>query len=100
VDRLDKLRPLAGNARVSTQHPIGLALDDASRDDVVAVAQRRFGTWGGLLAGTASEVADALAADVARGVEGFVLPFTDFARPETLEHFMAEVAPAVRAAAS
>ena len=95
VDRLDELRPLAGNARVSAQHPIGLALDDASRDDVVATAARRFGAWGGLITGTAPEVVDALAADVDAGVEGFVLPFTDFATPATIDHFMAEVAPAL-----
>ena len=64
LDRMDDLRPLAGNARVSTQHPIGLALDDADRDDALALAQRRFGTWGGVIGGTATEVADALAAEV------------------------------------
>ncbi len=39
AERLDELRPLAGTARVSVQHPIGLALDDASRDDVAALAR-------------------------------------------------------------
>jgi alkanesulfonate monooxygenase SsuD/methylene tetrahydromethanopterin reductase-like flavin-dependent oxidoreductase (luciferase family) len=95
VDRIDELRPLAGTARVSAQHPIGLALDDTSREDVVATARRRFGSWGGLITGTAPEVVDALAADVDAGVEGFVLPFTDFATPATIEHFMSEVAPAL-----
>ncbi len=46
-------------ARISTQHPIGLALDAASRDDVIATVHRRFGSWGGVIAGTADEVADA-----------------------------------------
>src|SRR5262249_44686847 len=32
LDRLDELRPLAGTARVSAQHPIGLALSSADRD--------------------------------------------------------------------
>ena len=36
LDRIDELRPLAGTARVSTQHPIGLAPDSASRDEVIA----------------------------------------------------------------
>jgi len=97
LDRIDELRPLAGRARVSTQHPIGLALDIASRDDVIATAHRRFGTWGGVIAGTADEVARELAAEVNRGVEGFVLQFSDFGTPETIRHFMAEVAPAVLA---
>ena len=97
LDRIDELRPLAGNARISTQHPIGLALDAASRDDVIATVHRRFGTWGGVIAGTADEVARELTAEVNRGVEGFVLQFSDFGTPETIDHFMREVAPAVRA---
>ncbi len=97
LDRIDELRPLAGRARVSTQHPIGLAADAASRDEAIETVHRRFGTWGGVIAGTANEVADALAAEVSRGVEGFVMQFGDFGTPETVERFMAEVAPAVRA---
>ena len=66
---------------------------------VVATVQRRFGSWGGVVAGTASEVAASLAAEAARGVEGFVLQFSDFGTPETIDRFMQEVAPVVRAAA-
>jgi alkanesulfonate monooxygenase SsuD/methylene tetrahydromethanopterin reductase-like flavin-dependent oxidoreductase (luciferase family) len=97
LDRLDDLRKLAGNARVSTQHPVGLALTDDARDDAIASVQKRFGSWGGVIAGTADEVARALRAEVERGVEGFVLQFADFGTPETIRHFMQEVAPAVRA---
>jgi len=96
LDRLDELRPLAGRARISTQHPIGLAADAASRRDAIETVHRRFGTWGGVIAGTANEVADALAAEVARGVDGFVMQFGDFGTPGTIERFMAEVAPEVR----
>ena len=70
----------------------------ATRDEVIATAHRRFGTWGGVIAGTADEVGDALAAEVDRGVEGFVLQFSDFGTPETIQRFMTDVAPAVRAA--
>ena len=98
LDRLDELRPLAGNARISAQHPIGLAADAASRDDAVEIVNRRFGSWGGVIAGTAAEVADGLAAQVERGVEGFVLQFSDFGTPETAHRFMADVAPVVRRA--
>jgi alkanesulfonate monooxygenase SsuD/methylene tetrahydromethanopterin reductase-like flavin-dependent oxidoreductase (luciferase family) len=94
--RLDDLRPLAGDARVSVQHPIGLAARDADRDETAATARRRFGSWGGVVAGTAAEVADVLAGEVARGVEGFVCQFSDFGTPETIERFMADVAPLVR----
>jgi alkanesulfonate monooxygenase SsuD/methylene tetrahydromethanopterin reductase-like flavin-dependent oxidoreductase (luciferase family) len=92
-DRLDELRPLAGSARISLQRPIGLAAPDYDRDEVAEVTHRRFGRWGAVATGTATEVAAALAGDVARGIEGFVLQFHDFGRPETIERFMAEVAP-------
>lgn len=95
VDRLEELRPLAGDARVSVQHPVGLATGAADRDETVAVAQRRFGGWGGLIAGTSTEVADALAAEAAAGVEGFVIQLTDFGDPDTIARFMADVAPTV-----
>jgi alkanesulfonate monooxygenase SsuD/methylene tetrahydromethanopterin reductase-like flavin-dependent oxidoreductase (luciferase family) len=93
VDRLDELIPAAGSARVSVQHPVALAPDDARRAEVVETGARRFESWGGLVAGTAPEVGDALAAEVARGVGGFVIQFTDFGRPETVEHFMDAVVP-------
>lgn len=96
VDRLDELRPLTGAARLSLQRPVGLAPSSATRDEVVAQAERRFGPWGGLVAGTPDEVAAALRADVDRGVELFTIPFTDFATPETLELFAVEVLPALR----
>ncbi len=97
LDRIDELRPLAGKARISVQHAIGLAATDAERDDVTATVSKRFGSWGGVVAGTAREVADALRKEVDQGVEGFVLQFSDFGTTETLERFMGEVAPRVRA---
>ena len=74
---------------------MGLAPDPTSRDEVVAVAQRRFGAWGGLVAGTPDEVADALAAEVGQGAELFTIQFTDFGTPETLRLFAEEVMPAL-----
>jgi alkanesulfonate monooxygenase SsuD/methylene tetrahydromethanopterin reductase-like flavin-dependent oxidoreductase (luciferase family) len=97
LDRIDELRPLAGAARVSVQHPVALVPREQDRDEVVATAHRRFGAWGGLVTGTAPEVADALTREVTDyDAEGFVLQFTDFGTPDTLARFMAEVAPAVR----
>jgi alkanesulfonate monooxygenase SsuD/methylene tetrahydromethanopterin reductase-like flavin-dependent oxidoreductase (luciferase family) len=92
VERLAELRPLAGDARVSVQHPVALATTDADREATLATAARRFGSWGGLVGGTAPEVADALAAEVAQGVAGFVVQLTDFGAPATIERFMADVA--------
>lgn len=95
LGRLDELLPLAGNARISVQHPIGLATGPHDRDETIAVANRRFGSWGGVIAGTADEVAAALATEVDRGVEGFVCQFSDFGTPETVQRFMRDVVPAV-----
>lgn len=100
ADRLGELRPLAGSARVSVQHPVGLSAAAGDRGEVDEVVTRRFGSWGGVVTGTPAEVADALAADVALGARGFVLQFHDFGTTATLERFMGEVAPTVRAAAS
>jgi alkanesulfonate monooxygenase SsuD/methylene tetrahydromethanopterin reductase-like flavin-dependent oxidoreductase (luciferase family) len=97
-DRLDDLRPLAGDARVSLQRVVALVEHAGDADEALAVAQRRFGGWGPVLCGTAEAVAEALARDVARGIEGFVVQTHDFGSPATVARFMAEVAPAVRAA--
>jgi alkanesulfonate monooxygenase SsuD/methylene tetrahydromethanopterin reductase-like flavin-dependent oxidoreductase (luciferase family) len=94
-DRFEELRPLAGDARVSLQRAVGLAASDAERDEVRAMAEKRFGTWGELAVGTASEVADVLARDVERGIEGFVIQLHDFGQPETVQRFMTEVVPLV-----
>ena len=96
ADRLDDLLPLAGGARVTTQHPITLGRSAAQVDALTGDARRRFGHWGGTIEGTPQVVASALAAVARKGVEHFYLLFTDFASPETLELFGAEVIPAVR----
>lgn len=98
VHRIDELRALAGNARVSTQHVIGLAPTTAELPAVEALTHRRFGNWYGLITGTPDQVADQLIAIARNGVERFFLPFSDFAPPETLSLFAREVMPAVRAA--
>ena len=95
VDRLDELRPLAGNARVSVQHPIGLAPSTAARVEVEQLTIKRFGAWGGIVSGTPGEVVAALARERALGVELFILQFHDFATPETLSLFAREVVPAL-----
>jgi alkanesulfonate monooxygenase SsuD/methylene tetrahydromethanopterin reductase-like flavin-dependent oxidoreductase (luciferase family) len=96
AERLDELKPLAGTARISSQHVVGLAATAADLDAVTAVAERRFGGWGGgLITGTPGQVAASLAALSARGVERFYLQFSDFAAPETLACFGAEVIPGI-----
>lgn len=97
VGRLEELRPLVGDVRMSVQHPIGLVRPGDDRDAVIATAQRRFGAWGGVLCGTAEELTDALTREMEMGVEGFVLQFSDFGTPETLAHFGDAVLPALAA---
>jgi alkanesulfonate monooxygenase SsuD/methylene tetrahydromethanopterin reductase-like flavin-dependent oxidoreductase (luciferase family) len=97
VEQLPELRPLVGRARVSTQHPVTLAPTARALDDVRALAERRFGNWGGHIVGTPDAVVEQLVAHAQLGVEQFFLPFTDFASPATLELFGREVIPAVRA---
>ena len=96
LERLDELRPLAGNARISAQHPIGLAASDDARDDAIATVQKRFGNWGGVIAGTADEVRAQLQREIDDGIEGFVCQFGDFGTPETIDRFMQDVAARLR----
>jgi len=98
VERVAALKPLAGSARLSIQLPVGLAASALERDEVAATAQRRFGSWGGLIAGTPDEVAASLRHEVELGADLFVLQFSDFGSPETLRLFADEVMPAVAGA--
>jgi len=98
-DRFDQLKPLAGTARISTQHPVGLAATAADVPDVTALTKRRFGGWGGGITGTAADVADALTGLRDRGVERFYLQFSDFGTPDTLARFGTDVIPLVQTAA-
>jgi alkanesulfonate monooxygenase SsuD/methylene tetrahydromethanopterin reductase-like flavin-dependent oxidoreductase (luciferase family) len=95
IDRLDELRSGAGSARVSVQHPIGLASSSAERDEVVSLVHRRFGGWRGIVAGTPDEVAKVLRQERDAGAELFVCQFHDFGRPETTRLFAEEVLPAL-----
>lgn len=98
ADRLGELRPQVGSTKVSVQRVVGLASSRSQRDEVVAEAERRFGSWGGLVCGTAPEVAEQLAVDASLGVDLFVIQFADFATPRTLKLFAREVVPVVRQA--
>ena len=98
AERLAELAPLAGSARISVQHPVGLVIDPDSAEKTRAEAQRRFGAWGGLVCGDADEVAGTLRHDVDLGASAFVIQLSDYGEIETIEHFAREVIPRVRAA--
>ena len=96
LEQWEELRPLAGpNVQVSTQRPVGLVPSAARREEVTAVAERRFGSWGGLVVADPGELAELFLRERELGVDAWVLQFTDFGQPETLELFMREVAPAL-----
>jgi alkanesulfonate monooxygenase SsuD/methylene tetrahydromethanopterin reductase-like flavin-dependent oxidoreductase (luciferase family) len=94
LERLDELRPSAGDARVSIQEMIGFVPSEAARADVLAQAEKRFGASGlgrTITIGTADELVDHFSALQAQGVERFYAWFLDFAVPETLAAFGADV---------
>jgi len=93
TDRLARARPGAGSARVSVQLLVTLVGDESTREDVVGLAQRRFGqmSQGGHLVGRSDELLPRLAELRDSGVERIYTWFTDFAPPDTLATFGREV---------
>lgn len=97
LPRFGELRQKVGDARPSLQVMISLVPDEASRPEVTALTERRFGQdRPDIVLGTAPEVAERLARWMDDGVERFYPWFCDFAVPETLEAFGAEVISALR----
>ena len=92
LDRLDDLRPLAGTARVSTQHLVSFAAAGTDREAVTAAARRRYGGMGSeLLAGDGLQLVERFAELGRRGVDRCYVWFADFAPPDTLKAFGEEV---------
>jgi alkanesulfonate monooxygenase SsuD/methylene tetrahydromethanopterin reductase-like flavin-dependent oxidoreductase (luciferase family) len=93
TDRLASTRSTAGAARVSMQLLITLITEEREREEVVALARRRFGGMSqlGHLTGTGTELRSRLEALRDAGVERVYTWFTDFAPPETLSTFGREV---------
>jgi alkanesulfonate monooxygenase SsuD/methylene tetrahydromethanopterin reductase-like flavin-dependent oxidoreductase (luciferase family) len=93
IDRLAELREQAGSARVSAQLLVTLVPDEQRRDEVVAAAERRFGFIqpAARLVGTPPELVEQLHALAGRGIERIYTWFSDFAPPESLAQFGAEV---------
>jgi alkanesulfonate monooxygenase SsuD/methylene tetrahydromethanopterin reductase-like flavin-dependent oxidoreductase (luciferase family) len=90
LNRIEELRPQVGDARVSIQQTVALIGREADREEVTALAKRRFG-WSRPLIGSAAELVDAYGALAERGVERVYTWFCDFAPPDMLEEFGADV---------
>jgi hypothetical protein len=88
LDRLPKLAPAAGSARISVQQMIGFVRSGADANTVREVSTRRFGNLGsGLVCGDADELTQHFAGLAAQRVERFYVWFADFANPESLHEF-------------
>lgn len=88
IDRLPRLAPATGAARVSVQQMVGFVRNGADPAAVREVSTRRFGHLGpGLVCGGADELIGYFAGLAAHGVERFYVWFADFAAPESLREF-------------
>jgi alkanesulfonate monooxygenase SsuD/methylene tetrahydromethanopterin reductase-like flavin-dependent oxidoreductase (luciferase family) len=88
IDRLPKLAPEAGSARVSIQQMVGFVRSGSDPNTVREVSTRRFGNLGsGLVCGDADELIGHFAGLAAQRVERFYVWFADFAVPDSLHEF-------------
>jgi alkanesulfonate monooxygenase SsuD/methylene tetrahydromethanopterin reductase-like flavin-dependent oxidoreductase (luciferase family) len=91
LDLLERSRSQAGDARVSVQQLVAYVGRGADRDAVAAQAARRFGAIAPPVTGTAAELVDYFGRLADQGIERVYAWFADFAPPETLAAFGAEV---------
>lgn len=88
LDRLPKLAPTAGSARLSIQQMVGFARSGKDPSAVREVSTRRFGHLGpGLVCGDSGELIQHFSGLAASRVERYYVWFADFAVPESLEEF-------------
>jgi alkanesulfonate monooxygenase SsuD/methylene tetrahydromethanopterin reductase-like flavin-dependent oxidoreductase (luciferase family) len=93
ISRLEERRDLVGSARVSLQQMVTLVPRGRDGTEILEQAARRFGWMGnvGRVAGSGAELVSNFEAHRRLGVERFYVWFTDFAQPDTLRSFGAEV---------
>jgi alkanesulfonate monooxygenase SsuD/methylene tetrahydromethanopterin reductase-like flavin-dependent oxidoreductase (luciferase family) len=88
LDRLPRLAPAAGTARVSVQQMVGFVRSESDPNAVREVSTRRFGHLGsGLVCGDADDLIQHFAGLAAQRVERFYVWFADFAIPNSLHEF-------------
>ncbi len=90
LHQLERARPRAGGARVSVQQMVAYVRDEADRAAVTETATRRFGASSPVI-GTGPELADHFGRLGERGIDRVYIWFCDFAAPDTLTAFGAEV---------
>jgi alkanesulfonate monooxygenase SsuD/methylene tetrahydromethanopterin reductase-like flavin-dependent oxidoreductase (luciferase family) len=89
IDRLEMMRPLAGDARVSLQLQVAFVHSETDRAEVTETTHRRFGRSPTI--GTAVELVDHFGHLVESGVERAYVWFCDFAQTRTIAAFGQEV---------
>jgi alkanesulfonate monooxygenase SsuD/methylene tetrahydromethanopterin reductase-like flavin-dependent oxidoreductase (luciferase family) len=88
IDKLPKLAPAAGTARLSVQQMVGFVRSGSDPSSVREVSIRRFGDLGsGLVCGDADELIGHFADLAAQRVERFYVWFADFAVLDSLHEF-------------
>lgn len=95
LDRLDDLAGQIGSARISIQQRVVYVPPGGDREEIEALARRRF-AGAGMVVGEGPELVEHFGAMRELGVERFYLWFSDFAPPSTLESFGAEVVASFR----
>ena len=87
---IDELRAQGGDARASIQQMVALVRRGDDREEVTALAMRRFGRSRPVI-GTAPELVDHFGRMSEQGIERVYTWFTDFAPAETLAEFGEDV---------
>jgi alkanesulfonate monooxygenase SsuD/methylene tetrahydromethanopterin reductase-like flavin-dependent oxidoreductase (luciferase family) len=90
LDRMDELRPQVGDVRVSVQEMVALVPRGADRAEVEAKTLKRF-KWSRPVIGSAAELVDHYGALQEQGIARVYTWFCDFAPPDTLAEFGADV---------
>jgi alkanesulfonate monooxygenase SsuD/methylene tetrahydromethanopterin reductase-like flavin-dependent oxidoreductase (luciferase family) len=90
IDKIEALRPQVGDARVSIQQMVALVPRGGDRDAITALAKKRF-SYSRPVIGSGAELVDHYGRLAEQGIERVYTWFCDFAPPETLEAFGAEV---------
>jgi len=90
IHKIDELREHVGDARVSIQQMVALIPLGGDRDEITALAKRRFG-FSRPVIGTGPELVEHYGRLAEQGIERVYTWFCDFAQPETLAAFGEEV---------
>jgi len=85
-DEFQRLRELAGDARISIQEMVAFVPSEDQRATVTELAMRRF-SYARPVIGTAAQLTDHFRKRAEQGVERIYVWFCDFAQPETLAAF-------------